>query len=135
MSGFEVHLQSATQYERLENVVSFVGEDRSGSFGLLRGHARFVTTLVLGLARLRYADNRRDYLALPGAVAYFNEDRLYLSCRRYLRGDDYTRISAALREELVREEEALGELKRSLEQMEHAMLRWLWRLRRGEERG
>jgi F-type H+-transporting ATPase subunit epsilon len=67
-------------------------------------------------------------------VVYFDQDQLYLSCRRYLRGDDYTRISAALREELMWEEEALGELKTSLEQMERAMLRRLWRLRRGEER-
>ena len=72
MSGFTVHLQGATQYEKLENVISFVGDDASGSFGLMKGHSRFVTTLVFGLARLRYDDDRWDYLALPEAVAYFD---------------------------------------------------------------
>jgi len=133
MSGFTVRLQSANQYERLEEVVSFVGEDTSGSFGLKRGHGRFVTTLVFGLARLRYADGRWDYLALPEAVAYFDKDQLTLSTRRYLRGDDYTRISQVLREELVREEQALVEFKHSLEQMERAMMLRLWRIGRGEE--
>ncbi len=133
MSGFTVRLQSANQYERLDEVVSFVGEDASGSFGLMRGHGRFVTTLVFGLARLRYADGRWDYLALPEAVAYFDEDQLTLSTRRYLRGDDYTRISQVLREELVREEQVLVEFKHSLEQMERAMMLRLWRIGRGEE--
>ena len=35
MNGFAVQLQSAVQCERLEDVVSFVGEDASGSFGLI----------------------------------------------------------------------------------------------------
>jgi len=135
MSGFTVQLQSATQYEQLDNVVSFVGEDASGSFGLMRGHGRFVTTLVFGLARIRYADERWDYLALPGAVACFDQGQLTLSCRRYLRGDDYNQISQALREELVQEEQTLVEFKHSLEQMERAMMLRLWRIGRGEEAG
>jgi len=133
MSGFTVRLQSANQYERLEEVVSFVGEDASGSFGLMKGHGRFITTLVFGLARLRYADGHWDYLALPEAVAYFDEDQLTLSTRRYLRGDDYTQISQVLREELVREEQVLVEFKHSLEQMERAMILRLWRIGRGDE--
>jgi F-type H+-transporting ATPase subunit epsilon len=134
MNTFTVHLQGATQYERLENIVSFVGEDASGSFGLMKGHGRFVTSLVFGLARIRYAiDDHWDYLALPGAVACFDKDELTLSTRRYLRGDDYTQISRALREELVQEEQAMVEFKHSLEQMERAMMLRLWRIGRGEE--
>lgn len=133
MNGFIIELQSATEYERLEDVVSFVGEDDSGSFGLMRGHGRFVTSLVFGLARIRYADERWEYLAMPGAVAYFEDDQLTLSTRRYLRGDDYTRISQALFDELVQEEQKLEAFKHSLEQMERAMLLRLWRFGRGEE--
>ena len=134
MTGFTVQLQSANQYEQLDEVVSFVGEDASGSFGLMKGHGRFITALVFGLARLRYADGRWDYLALPEAVAYFDNNQLTLSTRHYLRGDDYTLISQALREELVREEQVLVEFKQSLEQMERAMMLRLWRMGR-DERG
>jgi F-type H+-transporting ATPase subunit epsilon len=133
MTGFTILLQSATQYERLEQVVSFVGEDASGSFGLMKGHGRFVTALVFGLARLRYADGRWEYLALPEAVAYFDRDELTISGRRYLRGDDYSGISLLLRDELVQEEKNLVELKHSLEQMERAMMLRLWRIGRSEE--
>lgn len=133
MSGFLVLLQSATQCERLEQVVSFVGEDASGSFGLMRGHGRFVTSLVFGMARLRYLDGRPEYLALPEAVACFDRDVLTLSSRRYLRDADYLRISQRLRDELVQEENKLVELKHSLEQMERAMMVRLWQLGRGQE--
>lgn len=133
MNGFVVLLQSATQSERLEQVVSFVGEDASGSFGLMKGHGRFVTSLVFGMARVKYLDGRREYLALPEAVAYFDCDVLTLSSRRYLRDADYSRISRRLRDELVQEETKLAELKHSLEQMERAMMMRLWRLGRGQE--
>jgi len=133
MSGFTVQLKSAVQCERLEGVVSFVGEDASGSFGLMKGHGRFVTTLTFGLAQLGYDDGRRDYLALPEAVAYFDGDQLTISARRYLRGVDYTRISEVLRDEMVQEEQILGEFKHSLEQMERAMMLRLWRIGRTAE--
>lgn len=132
MNGFSLHLQSATQYERLDDIVSFVGEDSSGSFALMSNHARFITTLVFGLAKFRYGGGEWQYLALPGAVAYFHNNQLTLSTRRYLRSDDYTQISRALREELVVEEQALGEFKQSLAQMEKAMMLRLWRMGRGE---
>ena len=133
MNGFTVQLQSAVQCDRLEGVVSFVGEDASGSFGLMKGHGRFVTTLAFGLAQLGYDDGRRDYLALPGAVVYFDSDQLTISTRRYLRDDDYNRISEVLRDEMVQEEQVLVEFKHSLEQMERAMMLRLWRIGRTEE--
>ena len=58
MNTFTLHLESSTQYERIEHVVSFVGEDDSGSFGILAGGGvdfRVSTTLALRL--------QGDYLA------------------------------------------------------------------------
>ena len=85
MNAFPLHLESATQYERIENVVSFVGEDESGSFGILPGHGRMMTLLSFGLARFRTADQDWEYLALPGALAYFVNGELHLGTRRYVR--------------------------------------------------
>ena len=133
MNTFTVILESALQREQLDSVAGFVGEDTSGSFGILAGHTRFVTTLVFGLARLQYRDGSVEYLAFPGAVAYFAENQLTLTSRRYLRGEDYLQISARLREELLQEEKTLAEMKNSLAAMERSMLLRLWRMTRGEE--
>ena len=88
MNGFTLHLQSATQYQRVEDVASFVASDDSGTFGLLPQHERFMTVVEFGLARYRGFDNVWYYLALPGALVYFVDNALYLSTRRYVVGDD-----------------------------------------------
>ena len=124
-----MHLQSATQYERIENVVSFVGVDDSGCFGILSGHARMMTLLSFGLARFRVIDQDWEFLALPGALAYCVNGQLYLSTRRYLRGSDYESLSVALREELLAEEEALREMKQSMRRLEEEMFKRLWKVK------
>jgi len=135
MSTFLLHLQDATRSERIGDIVSFVGEDSSGSFGLLAGHARFMTTLVFGLARFRTANGTWEFLALPGALVYFVDNELFLSTRRYVRDTDYERISAVLAQQLVTEEERLHDIRESLHRMEQEMLKRLWQIGRGEVYG
>ena len=126
MNSFVLHLQSATQYERIENVESFVGQDSSGSFGILAGHARSMTSLVFGLARFRTGDQVWRYLALPGALLYLIDNQLYINTRRYHYDSDYKRISSVLRDEMLAEEEKLQGVKESLQQLEQAMLKRMW---------
>ena len=126
MTGFTLILQDATHAEEIDNVTSFVGEDASGSFGILAGHARMVASLIIGLARFRIGEGAWQYLALPGAVLYFHDNVLTLSTRRYLLDDDYMRISQALQQQLLTEEEALHTMKENLHHMEEEVLKRLW---------
>jgi F-type H+-transporting ATPase subunit epsilon len=123
-------LQDATRAETFEGVGVFVGEDGSGSFNILAGHGRIMTTLVMGLARFRRGTDDWQYLAMPGAVLYFYNDTLTLSTRRYLRDDDYSRISSALQEQLLAEEEELQLTRESLHRMEASLLKRLWQMGR-----
>lgn len=133
MSTFVLHLQDAYGSERVDGVESFVGTDASGSFGLLAGHARFMTSLDFGLARFRRAGQGWEYLALPGALVYFVDGTLYLSTRRYFRDPDYGRISTLLRERLTGEERDLAATRESLHRLESEILRRLWELGRRRE--
>lgn len=130
MKNFMLKLQDATHSEEISNVTSFVGEDASGSFGILAGHARLMTTLIIGLARFRIGTNTWQYLAVPGAVLYFNNNILTLSTRRYFLDDDYTRISQTLQQELLEEEENLYAMKTSLHHMEQEVMKRLWEIYR-----
>ena len=132
MTGFTLLLQSAGRHESIEGVTSFIGEDDSGSFGILADHARFITVLVIGLSRFRTTDGHWRYIAMPGAVLRFDDDVLTLSTRRCLVDDDYTRISAALAEQLLAEEEKLQTMKQSLRRMEDEVLKRLWEMSRRE---
>ena len=91
-----------------------------------------MTILVIGLARFRIGAGDWKYLALPGAAVYFHADVLTLSTRHYLLDDDYMRISQALQQQLLDEEQLLHATKQSLHRMEEEVLRRLWEMgRRG----
>jgi F-type H+-transporting ATPase subunit epsilon len=128
VKSFTLWLQDATQSEEITGVTSFVGVDTSGSFGILAGHARMMTSLIIGLARFRIGESAWQYLALPGAVLYFHDNVLTLSTRRYLLGDDYMHISQALQQQLLAEEEKLYAMKESLHHMEEEVLKRLWQM-------
>ena len=130
MRTFRLMLCDATRRESFDDVVSFVGEDATGSFGILAGHARLMTSLLFGLARFRRADGAWHYLAFPGALLYFVNDELSIGTRRYLLDDDYERISVALQEQLLAEEEGLRVIKESLHRMEEELLRRMWEMNR-----
>lgn len=130
MKHFAIELHDSKQSERIDNVTSFVGEDDSGSFGIRANHERFMTTLAFGLARFRTDNSDWEYLALPRALLYFRDNRLTLSTQRYLRDSDYTRISAALQQQLLAEEANLKSLRLSLHHMEEELLKRLWELGR-----
>ncbi|MCW8855310.1 MAG: F0F1 ATP synthase subunit epsilon [Gammaproteobacteria bacterium] len=132
MNSFTLSIQDATHTETFDGVSSFVGEDASGSFGILPSHARMMTSLVMGLSRFRIAQQEWQYIATPGALIYFHDNTLNLLSRHFLIDQDYMRISAALGERLLEEEAQLHNQKQSLRRMEEEVLKRLWELGRRE---
>jgi F-type H+-transporting ATPase subunit epsilon len=130
MNQFVLKLFDATHERRITGVTSFIGEDASGSFGIQPNHARFMTTLVFGLARFRLGTEDWQYLALPGAVVYFNNNELTISTRHFLIDTDLERISTLLEQQLITEEENLRATRESLHRMEQAMLKRMLTLKR-----
>ncbi len=133
MKSFTLILRDSSTVTRLDGLASFVGEDASGCFGIMAGHGRFMTCLEFGLARFRTHEGPWQYLAMPGAVVYFQDNLLSLSTRRYFLDDDYERITDALINQLLAEEQALDEVRQSLTQLEQELLKRMWKL--SSERG
>ncbi len=135
MKTFSLHLYDTSGFEHINNVISFVAEDNSGSFGLQANHARFMTSLIFGLARYRLNDSDHkgglwQYLALPGGILYFDNNSLFINTRRYLRDDNFERISLALQERLLSEEQQLDSMKGNIRHMEEELLKRMWQLGR-----
>jgi F-type H+-transporting ATPase subunit epsilon len=130
MNQFVLNLFDATHELRIAGVTSFVGEDASGSFGIQPNHARFMTTLIFGLARFRLATEDWQYLALPGAVVYFNKNELTISTRHFLVDTSLEQISTLLNQQLIAEEDNLRATRESLHKMEQAMLKRVFALKR-----
>ena len=128
MNTFSLLIQDATHDVHLEHVSSFIAEDSSGSFGIQAHHARFMTAVKFGLARFRLENKAWQYLAMPGALLYFENNRLTVNTRHFLIDSDYQQISMALQQQLLAEEQSLQSVKKSLHRMEEQVLRRLWEL-------
>jgi len=129
MSSFNLNLFDIYHQQRMTGVSSFVGLDASGSFGILPNHARFMTTLVFGLARFCLGSDNWQYLAVPGAVLYFNNNELTISTKHFLCDTDFDRISSLLEQQLSTEKDKLRATRESLGLMEQAMLKRLLALK------
>ncbi len=125
-------LRDVTHGQQYEDVSSFVGEDKTGSFGLLPNHDRFMTALEMGLCRFKSTGHGWLYVATSGALLYFYRNQLTLTTRHFMVDSNYDRISAALADQLLAEEIRLRDQKQRLRQMEEQVFKRLWELRRSE---
>ena len=130
MKTFTLDLCDTSQQEHIEGVTSFVGEDATGSFGILAGHARFMSVLEFGLARFRIGNEPWQYLALPGGLVYFSNNQMSITTRRYYKDDNYERISQQLYEQMLAEEARWESVKESLRRLEEALFQRMWEARR-----
>ena len=123
MKEFTLVLIDTSQHKIIEGVTSFVGEDSSGSFGILPDHGRMMTVMIFGLSRFCVRNTSWQYLAMPGATLYFVNNKLTLNSRSFLLSDDYTYMSQTLLQSLLADEEKLTSIKNSLRHLEENILR------------
>ena len=129
MSSFALHIASATQHQQFEGVVSFVGSDASGQFGLMAGHVPIATVLDFGLARFRFhAPGPWRYLALPGGTLRFADNVLDIATRSYVVGEQLASVRAALDAQLGREARQRTDLRHNLDQLEKSLIDRLWKM-------
>jgi F-type H+-transporting ATPase subunit epsilon len=131
MNTFTLQLMDARHSERVENVVSFVGEDGTGQFGIQAWHEPVMTMLDFGLARFRREEGDWEYLGLPGGLLYMTGNQLRICSTHYLRGNRRERLTQVLEAELRREQALRQEFRGSLRRLEEELLRRLWRMSHG----
>lgn len=131
MKTFQIVLRDSAHSENIAGVTSFIGEDKSGSFGLQANHGRMMTSLVFGLARFKTENGPWQYLAMPGAILYFVDNSLKINTRRYIKSENYTTITQALLDTLTREEEELAIMKRNLRNIEAHILKRMLEMNKG----
>ncbi|MDR2213969.1 MAG: F0F1 ATP synthase subunit epsilon [Pseudomonadales bacterium] len=79
----------------LTDVVSVRAEDESGSFGILRGHADFLTTLALSVVSWRHEDGRRGYCAVRrGVFSVLGGEEVLIATREAHLGEDPAALEA-----------------------------------------
>ncbi|KAA0079950.1 F0F1 ATP synthase subunit epsilon [Trinickia soli] len=96
-----LRLTIATPSEMLidcRDVVAFRGEDMTGSFGILPGHADFLTVLAPCVVRWRTTDGRRRFCAIgSGVLRVIDGNYVGIACREGELGDALDTLEAHIR--------------------------------------
>lgn len=93
-----LHLTIATPLQIVLDegaVASVRAEDASGGFGILPGHADFLTVIGAGVLRWRGAAGPWHFAALRGGVLTVSGgDTVAIACREAIMGDDLATLQA-----------------------------------------
>lgn len=80
-----------------DDVVSLRAEDASGSFGVLGGHADFLTALSISVVSWRHADGRAGYCAVRGGIlTVAGGDTVSIATREAHVGDDLDQLETVV---------------------------------------
>ena len=113
-----------------QDVVAVRAEDESGSFGILNGHADFLTALTVSVVSWRHADDRQRFCAVQrGVLSVTNGNEVAIATREAIAGDDLDRLEhvvlARLREAIEAERAARTESLRLQMKAIRQILRYL----------
>ena len=113
-----------------QDVVAVRAEDESGSFGILNGHADFLTALTVSVVSWHRADGRQRFCAVRrGVLSVTNGNEVAIATREAISGDDLARLEhvvlAQFREALEAERAARTESLRLQMQAIRQIVRYL----------
>lgn len=92
--------------------------DRSGSFGIMKGHSDFMTTLIPSLGVYRDQNDREIYLAVNGGLLLAASHKVTLLSRDIMESGDADRLGSLFKEEIDRGgkyERTFGDMMRGVE--------------------
>jgi F-type H+-transporting ATPase subunit epsilon len=76
-----------------QDVVAVRAEDESGSFGILNGHADFLTALTVSVVSWHHADDRLRFCVVRrGVLSVTNGNEVAVATREAIPGDDLRRL-------------------------------------------
>ena len=138
MSARALHLTITTPDEVLVDapaVRAVRAEDESGGFGLLPGHADFLTVLPASVVRWRdLSDTRRYCVVRAGVLVVSDGSRVQIACRQCMVGDDIDALEAEIADARAAESDA--DKRARVEQMRlhaHAVRQLMRYLRPGSD--
>jgi len=79
------------------DVVAVRAEDESGSFGILDGHAAFLTALTVSIVSWRHADGRHKFCGVRrGVLSVSRGSEVAVATRQAVVGDDLDHLEAVV---------------------------------------
>jgi F-type H+-transporting ATPase subunit epsilon len=118
-----------------DDVVSVRGEDASGSFGILSGHADLITVLTPSVVAWRHADGRLGWCAVRGGVLSVRAGHgVAIATRQAQLGDDLAALELAVQARFRAELDAERRARVAATKLHTAAIRQIIRALRPEGR-
>lgn len=119
-----------------ERVAAVRAEDSSGCFGILPGHAAFVTVLAVSVLSWRCADGGTHHAAVRGGVLTVSDgERVEVATREAVTGDDLLALERDVLSEMRRARELRADERARATRLHVAAIRRICRyLQAGSER-
>lgn len=113
------------------DVVALRAEDDSGSFGILPGHADFLTALTVSIVSWRHANGEQKFCAVRHGVLSVNRGtEVAIATRQALPGDDLDHLEQVVLAEFRQEIEAERTARSESLQLQMKAIRQIVRLLR-----
>ena len=108
----------------LDNIQYIRAEDDTGAFGILPGHANFLTALAISVLSWRDASGADGHVAVRGGVLRVdNGERVEVATREALIGDDLYALETTVLSSFRADEEAETRARSTAAQLEQAAIR------------
>ncbi|MXN67289.1 F0F1 ATP synthase subunit epsilon [Stappia sp. GBMRC 2046] len=113
----------------VENVRHVRAEDATGSFGILPGHADFVTVLPVSVVSWRNVDGQEGFVLIRGGVLSVRDGNLVeIAARGAFRENELGQLRQTMLEELRRSDEGEENARRSEARIHLATMRQIERV-------
>lgn len=119
-----------------EDVRHVRAEDASGAFGILRGHADFLTALAVSVLSFRDRDGAEHHVAVRGGMLRVTGgDRVFVATPEAVMSDDLRRLESEVLVRFQHAAEAERAARTDAERLRLAAIRQIIHLLRPGERG
>lgn len=117
----------------IEGIVHLRAEDETGAFGILPGHADFLTVLTLSVATWRDSTGAEHHIALRGGMLEVRGgETIAIATREALRDDDLRRLETEVLAAYRRAADEEMAARSDAERLYLAAIRQIYRLLRPE---
>jgi F-type H+-transporting ATPase subunit epsilon len=103
-------------------VISMRLKDRSGFFGIMKGHADFLAVLSPALCYYTADDGREHFLAMESGIFSMRGGTATLTSRELFECDDAGQLAELIDDTMARRDESEQALSRMISGIEHSFL-------------
>jgi F-type H+-transporting ATPase subunit epsilon len=123
MTGPFFKIRIVTPLQILEREIQHIRlRDKSGYFGIMKGHADFLTTLEPALGYYTGRDGEEVFVAVNGGVLNVRDGEVALTSREVYESRDAKKLSGIIQEAVLKKQRAEAAYMSKLEGLEKSFL-------------